>query len=126
MVGPIACLAVALFAGAPLRASELDADFGAATPAAPAATLKAISPAAAATAPLPAPIRDDRTDVGKESELDAESPAQSCFFFRRGLGWGGYGLGWGGGCGGWGGGYGPWLACSSPSFGFGYSPGGYW
>src|SRR5512143_763321 len=125
MVRPIAYLAVALFAGAPLRASELDADFGAATPAAPAATLKAISPAAAATAPLPAPIRDDRTDVGKESELDAESPAQSCFFFRRGLGWGGYGLGWGGGYGlgwgdyglgwggyglgwgGWGGGYGP-------------------
>ena len=145
MVRNIGCLAVVLLVGTTLRAGELDSEFGVEGPKAPAATLKTIDPVNVATAPLPTLICVDRPGIGKTSELDAETPAQSCWGFGRGLGWGGWGfgrglgwggwgfgrglgwggwgfgrgLGWGGWGLGWGGGYLPWSGYS-PFLGLGY------
>ena len=94
MVRYISCLAVALIAGAPLWAGEVDAEFRGKAPPAPAAVRDLVRPLNAAPAPLPLPASDARADAVKGSELDNEAPAQS---------WrGGWGRGWGGGRGGWG------------------------
>ncbi|MBV8269392.1 MAG: hypothetical protein JO252_23970 [Planctomycetaceae bacterium] len=110
MVRYIACMAVFLLARVPLRAGELDAEFGAKAPNIPSAAPKIINPADAAQTPLVVLNRADGTDAGKRSELDAEAPAQAwrhCGWgYGRGFGWGGWGYGRGFGWGGWGG-YGP-------------------
>ncbi|MBV8609038.1 MAG: hypothetical protein JO034_16470, partial [Singulisphaera sp.] len=114
MVRYIACMAVFLLARVPLRAGELDAEFGAKAPNVPSAAPKIINPADAAQTPLVVLNRADGTDAGKRSELDAEAPAQAwrhCGWgYGRGFGWGGWGYGRGFGWGGWGGsgGWGGW------------------
>jgi hypothetical protein len=129
MVRYVACTAVVLFAGATLRAGELDNEFGAKVPAAPAKTITLNGGAGAVAVLAPAGAADSRM----ASELDTEMPAQS---WRRcgwgGCGWGGCGwhgcgwraCGWGwGGCGwrgcGWGGC--GWRRCGFVSLPF-YSP----
>src|SRR5689334_17595320 len=110
MLRSISCLAVLLLAGLPLRAGELDAEFGGGAIPASVASLVTLTPDYAPSSSLLLLNPADRP-AGQASELDAESPAQSCFGWRGlglgGFGWGrGLGLGWGGGWGGWGGGLG--------------------
>ncbi len=129
MLRYLVCLGVALFAGASLRAGELDADFKPAAPATPAVHQDAfvpVNPLGRAALGL-----NDHDATTKASELDDESPAQSWGRWRgcgwgcgwrgcawRGCGWGGCGwrgCGWGGcGWGGWGCGWG----CYRPCFAF--------
>jgi hypothetical protein len=124
MVRYIACVAVALFVGATLRAGELDGEFGPKAPVAPAKDLA--MQAGAAVAMVPAPSGMAHRKVG--SELDQELPSQS---WRRGSwgwgwhggwrgwGWGGWRVhGWGWGWRGWGWGY--------PAWGWGYPVYGGW
>ncbi|MGE3821884.1 MAG: hypothetical protein AB7I30_20920 [Isosphaeraceae bacterium] len=131
----VASLGLLLMLAGPVRAGELDADFGAKAP-----------PAVVKPSVDPPPVTVAAT------ELDAEAPTQSCFF-RGGFGWGGYrgwgglgwgglgwgglgwgglgwgglgwgGYGWGGYGGGWGYGYMPVVSYSSAYFGGGW--GGLW
>ena len=124
MVRYIACF-VALFAGASLRAGELDAEFGTKAPATAPMAL-----GAEAAGPIPM-LALKTPDGGKASELDNENPAQSWGHcgWGRGFGWGGFGRGFGGWGGGWGGfgGYGGWGGYGGYG-GCGFLPGpvGYW
>lgn len=111
MVRYIAGLTVALLAGAPVWADELDAEFGKAPVAVKLAT---------------APPQDGQ--LIKTGELDEESPTQA---HRRGwYGWrGGWGRGWGGGFSfsysrGWGS-YGGWYGSRGWYGGRGWGWGGY-
>ena len=136
MVRYIACMAVFLLARTPLRAGELDAEFGAKAPMAASAAPKAINPAEATQTPLVVLNRVDGTDAGKGSELDAEVPAQAWrhwgWGYGRGFGWGGWGYGRGFGWGGWGygrgygwGGWGGWGGYPLGWGGYGLGWGGW-
>jgi len=93
MLRYIASLAAAALIGAPIWAGELDKEFGAKTPSAPAAKQNTATPiGATATAPLTADTRS------KGSELDGETPTQAARGYRGGWGHGG-GHGWGHGWG---------------------------
>ncbi len=89
MVRNILSLAALLLAGTTVRAGELDEEFGTKAPASPAVALKVASPADAGAAPTVARTEDIKPDTAKASELDDETPTQSCFFRR--FGWGGFG-----------------------------------
>jgi hypothetical protein len=101
------CAAVALLAGLPLRAGELDREFKSKAP--KVSQVSAMS--GDASAALPMLVYRNKNEAPKASELDQESPAQSWRRCGWGGGWGGYrGCGWGGwggyrscGWGGWGG-----------------------
>ena len=69
MIRHVACLALVLLAGIPLRAGELDTEFGGKIPPAP-----AVAPAAT----LLTASRDVKTGDVKASELDEEMPSQAC------------------------------------------------
>jgi hypothetical protein len=108
----IGCLSVVLLAAMPLRAGELDREFG--PEAVPAS---AVAPESLATTLI--------TDIPLAGELDAESPTQA-------WGWGhgrrfGFGIGWGRPWGGWGwgGGWGS-IGWGRPWGGWGWGGGGCW
>ena len=137
MIRHVACLALVLLAGIPLRAGELDTEFGGQTPPAPAVAPATSRTATSESAPLLAASRDVKTGDVKASELDEEMPSQA---WRRGFGYGGFGrgFGYGGfgrgfgyrrlrlrgfGYGGFGRGFG--LSIGYSSLGFGYGGLGY-
>ena len=150
MIRHFACLAMALLAGIPLRAGELDTEFGGQTPPVPAVTPVTSRTATYESAPLLAATRDVKPGALKASELDEEMPSQAWRRgfgyggFGRGIGYGGFGRGFGlsfgygglgygglgyGGLGygglGYGGGYG--LASNYLGYGYGgFSSGCYW
>src|SRR4051794_7521796 len=104
MIRRLSVLAIFVLASVPLRAGELDAEYGAVTKVATVATVATAQEPrdpAAATAPLPNLGRDESAGAGKASELDSESPTQA---FHHGFGgfghhyggFGGYGRHYGG------------------------------
>ena len=105
MIRHVACLALVLLAGIPLRAGELDTEFGGQTPPVPAVAPATSKTATSESAPLLAASRDVKTGDVKASELDEEMPSQA---WRRGFGYGygGFGRGFGYGYGGFGRGFG--------------------
>ena len=90
MIRHVACLAMALLAGIPLRAGELDTEFGGQTPPVPAVTPATSKTATSESAPLLAATRDVKAGGVKASELDEEMPSQA---WRRGFGYGYGGFG---------------------------------
>src|SRR4051794_20863199 len=100
MVRSFAYLALFLLVGMPLRAGELDEEFGGKAPDVSLATPKVDDSAGLGAA---TPSSHDLvlpTDLARGSELDGEVPTQlwGHHGWGRGFGWGG---GWGGGFGGW-------------------------
>jgi hypothetical protein len=134
MIRYLGYLATFLLLGSPLRAGELDAEFGSKA----VSKEKTISLANAPAAPLTALVSLNKSEVGKASELDAEGPVQSWRHFggfHHGFGGWGYGRGFGGwgygrGFGGWGygrgfGGYGLGLGYGGFGYGLGLGYGGF-
>ncbi|MEJ7639954.1 MAG: hypothetical protein WKF75_18780 [Singulisphaera sp.] len=116
MIRHFACLAMAVLAGIPLRAGELDTEFGGQTPPIPAVTPVTSRTATSESAPLLAATRDVKPGALKASELDEEMPSQA---WRRGFGYGGFGRGFGFGYGGFGRGIGYGYGGFGRSFGYG-------
>ena len=116
MIRHVACLAMALLVGIPLRAGELDTEFGGQPPPVPAVTPVASKTASPVSAPLMTATGDVEPRSVKASELDGEMPTQA---WRRGFGYGGFGFGRGFGYGGFGRGFG------YGGFGRGFGYGGF-
>jgi hypothetical protein len=115
----IACLALALLIGEPLRAGELDAEFATKASPAPAVQKGTVVPT------QPAMVLQVPATAPKASELDSEAPADAVRGGWRG-GWGGWRGGWGGWRGGWGwGGWGRGWTVGWRGGWWGW-PGGWW
>ena len=130
MIRCIGCLATVLLLSSPLRAGELDEEFGSKA----VSREKSISPAFAPTAATSDLVSLNKTEVVKSSELDAEGPVQSFRHFggfhhgfggfggfHRGFGYGGFGYGRGFG----GYGYGRGFGYGGYGYGRGYGGFGY-
>ena len=125
MIRHVACLAMAMLAGIPLRAGELDKEFGDQTPTVPAVRPSVSKTATFRSAPLVASNGDVKTGELKSSELDTEMPTQA---WRRGFGYGGFGrgFGYGGyGYGGFGRGFSLSIGYGGLGYGLGYGGLGY-
>ena len=119
----ISCLACVPARRVPLRAGELDAEFGPAVPGRPKTDTPVTTAVADGNAPL-AIASDDRPTGWKASELDAETPTQA-HGGGHGGGFGGGGHFGGGGFGGFGGGFGHFGGGGFGGFGRGFGFGGF-